>query len=166
MLSCLRGVLAKIHPLDYEKIRFACTWIVDALADEVEAEQDQARRRDTAAAAAEAAAENDINNENDDSENSNNVNGHRGLGRGRSIQPFSSAQPTATAHADSGRPGKNSRAVDSNPLFAAGEEGQGLAQMDEEPGLGRAQEETELCRKYSDVVSYLGGEWAILNHRN
>ena len=92
VLQCLRGVFSKIHPLDYEKIRFACTWIVDALADEVEAEQDQQRRRDTAAAAA-AAAEHDSNNENenDDSENSNSR-GIRG-GRGRSIQPFSSIQP-------------------------------------------------------------------------
>ena len=146
VLSCLRGVLAKIHPLDYEKIRFACTWIVDALADEVEAEQDQARRRDTAAAA--VVTENDTNNENDDSENSNHVNGNRGLGRGRSIQPFSSVQPTATAHPDSGLLDKNSNS-DPNPLFEAGDEGQ---------GLGRAQEETELCRKYCDVVSYLGGE--------
>ena len=153
VLSCLRGVLAKIHPLDYEKIRFVCTWIVDALADEVEAEQDQARRRDTAAA---TAAEQDMNNENDDSENSNHMNGNRRQCRGRSIQPFSSTQHTTTDRSDSSLPGKNAH-VDPNPLFDAGDEGQ---------ALGRAQEETELCRKYSDVVSYLGGGWPLLIYRN
>ena len=36
MLAALRRLLPRIHPLDYEKIRFVCTWIVAALAEEVE----------------------------------------------------------------------------------------------------------------------------------
>jgi hypothetical protein len=28
--KCLRRVLTDIHPLDYERIRFACTWLIDS----------------------------------------------------------------------------------------------------------------------------------------
>ena len=34
-----------MHPLDYEKIRYLCTWIVAALAEEVEQEQDNTMQR-------------------------------------------------------------------------------------------------------------------------
>jgi hypothetical protein len=36
MLNCLRKILPKVHPLDYEKIRFICTWVVDTLGEEEE----------------------------------------------------------------------------------------------------------------------------------
>jgi hypothetical protein len=28
--KCFRNVLKKIHPLDYERIRFACTWLIES----------------------------------------------------------------------------------------------------------------------------------------
>ena len=28
--KCLKSVLSSIHPLDYERIRFACTWLIDS----------------------------------------------------------------------------------------------------------------------------------------
>jgi hypothetical protein len=34
--KCLRNVLMKIHPLDYERIRFVCTWLIDAAEGEDE----------------------------------------------------------------------------------------------------------------------------------
>lgn len=36
ILCTLRNLLPKIHPLDYEKIRFVSTWTVNALEEEVE----------------------------------------------------------------------------------------------------------------------------------
>ena len=45
VLNCLRALLPKVHPLDYEKIRYLCTWIVAALAEEVEQEQDNTIQR-------------------------------------------------------------------------------------------------------------------------
>jgi hypothetical protein len=36
LLRTLRALLPKIHPLDYEKIRFMSTWIVTLLEEEVE----------------------------------------------------------------------------------------------------------------------------------
>ena len=34
MISVLRKSLVKIHPLDYEKIRFVCTWLIDLLSED------------------------------------------------------------------------------------------------------------------------------------
>lgn len=36
LLRTLRALLPRIHPLDYEKIRFVTTWIVSLLEEEVE----------------------------------------------------------------------------------------------------------------------------------
>ena len=47
VLGTLRSLLPRIHPLDYERIRFMCTWIVAALAEEVETEEDITRQRST-----------------------------------------------------------------------------------------------------------------------
>jgi hypothetical protein len=34
LIAVLRKSLVKIHPLDYEKIRFVCTWLVDLLSED------------------------------------------------------------------------------------------------------------------------------------
>jgi len=34
LIGVLRKTLVKIHPLDYEKIRFVCTWLVDLLSED------------------------------------------------------------------------------------------------------------------------------------
>ena len=44
-LKVLRSLLPRIHPLDYERIRFMSTWIVAALVEEVEIEQDNTEQR-------------------------------------------------------------------------------------------------------------------------
>lgn len=41
MLQRLREVLPRVHPLDYEKVRYVCTWLIDLLsAEEVPEDQD------------------------------------------------------------------------------------------------------------------------------
>ena len=44
-LTVLRSLLPRIHPLDYERIKFLSAWIVAALVEEVEIEQDNTQQR-------------------------------------------------------------------------------------------------------------------------
>jgi uncharacterized membrane protein YgcG len=57
LLQCLRELLLRVHALDYEKIRYVCTWITDLLAAEEEEEGDDSVENANSSSSTTAAAD-------------------------------------------------------------------------------------------------------------
>ncbi|KAJ1440254.1 hypothetical protein B484DRAFT_476719 [Ochromonadaceae sp. CCMP2298] len=107
LLGRLRELLPQVHPLDYEKIRFVCTWILDLLSaeeepEEQEEEQEEGRARGKGCGRGEDA---DLEDENSPSKANTSLNrSHRGLNKSgtASVRDGPQKIPTALLKAERG----------------------------------------------------------------
>jgi hypothetical protein len=118
VLRRMRALLNRVHPLDYEKIRFVCAWILEALNGDEEGDNGD-----------------DIGDNDDGCENDDDENARDGGNRTRNV--------TFAATDDTNAKKKRVAAA------AA------VAVDDTTRSLGALAAEVDMCRRYSDIATFL-----------